>query len=213
MADVPSPMDRLEAVLLLGPTASGKTPLGDALAGKGLWGRRCVHFDFGANLRDISAGLSRPNLTEGDVDVIRWSLESGALLENEHFPVAEKVLRSFLHVSETGADDLVVLNGLPRHAGQAADIDALLKVAAVVHLRCTPQTIIERIRADIGGDRAGRCDDDPAAVIRKLEIFLRRTVPLLHHYRARSADVIEIDVHARTTAEDVRRVLEDHAKK
>ncbi len=47
-----------KAILLLGPTGSGKTPLGQALEKKGLAGRRCVHFDFGANLREI-AGLKR----------------------------------------------------------------------------------------------------------------------------------------------------------
>jgi len=39
--------DRPEAVLLVGPTAAGKTPLGDALQAGGLWGRACRHFDSG----------------------------------------------------------------------------------------------------------------------------------------------------------------------
>ncbi|MCX7427258.1 MAG: hypothetical protein NTW96_16720 [Planctomycetia bacterium] len=44
---------RNDAMLLLGPTGSGKTPLGDLLERRGLGGRRCVHFDFGAHLRRI----------------------------------------------------------------------------------------------------------------------------------------------------------------
>ena len=39
------------ALLLLGPTGSGKTPLGDEIERRGLYGRRCLHFDFGASLR------------------------------------------------------------------------------------------------------------------------------------------------------------------
>ena len=45
----------LWAVLLLGPTGAGKSPLGDWLEARGLWGRPCHHFDFGANLRAIVA--------------------------------------------------------------------------------------------------------------------------------------------------------------
>jgi adenylate kinase family enzyme len=44
-----------EAILLLGPTGSGKTPLGQVLERRGLWGHRCSHFDFGDNLREIVA--------------------------------------------------------------------------------------------------------------------------------------------------------------
>jgi hypothetical protein len=45
----------LPALLLLGPTGAGKTPLGDWLEAHGLWGRPCHHFDFGANLRAVVA--------------------------------------------------------------------------------------------------------------------------------------------------------------
>ena len=41
--------------LLVGPTGLGKTPPGDELERRGFLGRRCVHLDFGANLRRIAA--------------------------------------------------------------------------------------------------------------------------------------------------------------
>lgn len=44
---------RTPAVLLLGSTGSGKTPLGDLIERRGLRGVRCLHFDFGVNLRKI----------------------------------------------------------------------------------------------------------------------------------------------------------------
>jgi len=36
------------AILLIGPTGSGKTPLGDWLQAYGFCGHRCHRFDFGA---------------------------------------------------------------------------------------------------------------------------------------------------------------------
>jgi len=204
----PENADRIEAVLLLGPTASGKTPLGELLADRGLWGRRCLHFDFGSNLRDAAAGSQHKALPEKDIEVIRWSLQTGALLEDEHFPIAGRILSSFLTSSGAGADDLIVLNGLPRHAGQAERIEDVLHVAAVVYLQCTAEVVRERIRTNAGGDRSERVDDTPDDVPRKLDIFAQRTAPLLEHYRSRGADVICIDVQTDTTPEDIREVLD-----
>ena len=42
------------AVLILGSTGSGKTPLGEYIEQNGLNGIKCHHFDFGACLRRIS---------------------------------------------------------------------------------------------------------------------------------------------------------------
>ena len=50
-------MIRQPGILLLGPTGSGKTPLGDRLQIRDLWGRRCHHFDFGVRLRDVAYGI------------------------------------------------------------------------------------------------------------------------------------------------------------
>jgi adenylate kinase len=205
---MPHPPDNIEAVLLLGPTATGKTPLGDLLARRGLWGRRCLHFDFGSNLRDAAAGRKHNSLPKKDIDVITWSLETGALLEDEHFPIAGRILSSFLADCGAGGDDLIVLNGLPRHVGQAECVEDVLHVAAVVCLQCTADVVRERIRTNAGGDRTERVDDDAAAVTRKLDIFAQRTAPLLDHYRTRGADVICIDIQTDTTPEDIRDVLD-----
>ncbi|MEE8450650.1 MAG: hypothetical protein V3R99_02015 [Thermoguttaceae bacterium] len=45
--------NRNRAALLLGPTGAGKTPLGRLIEQRGLWGVRCLHFDFGDNLREV----------------------------------------------------------------------------------------------------------------------------------------------------------------
>jgi len=246
MAHVP------DAILLIGPTGSGKTPLGDRLAADGLAGRPCRHFDFGAQLRRIAAGDRPPGeMTPEDVTFIRSVLATGALLEDEHFPVAERILRTFLAErpgapEERGMDtvptgrqvlparpgagpapepestakmavrrtgetpvprsggDLIVLNGLPRHVGQAKDIERILHVLAVIELACPPEVVLARIRTNAGGDRGRRDDDGDDLIRRKLATYAARTAPLLAHYRRLAVPIYRLTVAAATTAEQLR---------
>jgi adenylate kinase family enzyme len=192
-----------EALLLVGPTGSGKTPLGDLLEQRGLWGRRLLHFDFGANLRRI-VERDRPDawLTRDALDFLAEVLRSGALLENESFSIARRVLESFLVARAAEAGVLVVLNGLPRHVGQAAAMAGWLDVRTVVELRCTPETVVARIQGNVGGDRAGRSDDELEQVRKKLDVYAQRTAPLVDYYRARGARIETLEVLAGTTAEE-----------
>ncbi|MCX6562183.1 MAG: nucleoside monophosphate kinase [Candidatus Aminicenantes bacterium] len=209
-------MDNKKAILLVGPTGAGKTPLGELLECRGFRGRRCLHFDFGANLRAIAASFEAVIAGERQDDafsareraVILDSLAGGALLENENFPIAEKILDRFVHEKGVGRDDLLIMNGLPRHPGQARDLERSTEVCAVVNLIGTAAVIKERIRLDTGGDRAGRSDDSLEAVERKLEIFEKRTLPLLEFYAARRVPILKIPVGAGTTAEEVLADLE-----
>lgn len=200
---------RPRALLLVGPTGSGKTPLGRLMEQRGLGGRRCVHFDFGVNLRLCAVGQGRwRSLTREDCAFLARVLETGALLENEHFHIAARLIESFLEDRGAGPDTLVVLNGLPRHAGQAQDVAALVDVRTVVHLVCPAETVLERLRTNVGGDRAERVDDGPEDVRRKLVLFEDRTRPLLDWYRGQGAAVLDVDVSAADTPEDVLERLE-----
>jgi adenylate kinase len=197
------------AILLVGPTGSGKTPLGDLLEARGFRGRRCVHFDFGENLRQV-ATVAQPDelIPSGDIDFCREVLHSGDLLEDEDFPLAERILRRFLSRRSVDAGTLVVLNGLPRHEGQARAMEAIVDVQAVISLRCLPETVLARIRGNVGGDRAGRADDDPQLVDRKLSTFSRRTEPLLDYYRTRNVRIETLEVTAGMTPDEMRERLE-----
>ncbi len=195
------------SLLLIGPTGSGKTPLGRLLEARGWRGRRCHHFDFGAELRAAARRPEGSGLLPGELEVVRRSLETGALLEDEDFPVALKILRSFRGRRDIGAEDFLVLNGLPRHAGQAVMIEPEAAVGTVVVLEAPPDVVRERIRLDTGRDRAGRVDDDLAAVEAKLEIFRARTQPLLEHYHEKGAVLVNISVTAASSAEDMLAVL------
>ena len=195
------PDDRPPALLLLGPTGSGKTPLGQVLEVRGLAASRCVHFDFGENLRQAAA-RNEPDeiVSREDIEFMRHVLRTGALLEDEQFPLAARLLRGFLARRCVGPATWVVLNGLPRHAGQAVAISEILDVRAVVYLRCSPETVAARIQADAGGDRCGRTDDDVGDIRRKLAIFTLRTQPLLDFYRHQNVRAVVLDVTSTMSA-------------
>ena len=198
----------LEALLLVGPTGSGKTPLGDRLEQISLRGRRCHHFDFGANLRAIVAGGFDESFTAEEIRFLKRVLEEGTLLEDEQFPLAARILDAFLTRRNLQANDLLLLNGLPRHAAQARAVDRKVKVVGVIQLDCDAPTVTERLRGDRGGDRGQRNDDTEALVARKLAIYEERTRPLLHHYRSQGVPLLKISIGAQTRPADILDRLE-----
>ncbi len=195
-----------EAILLLGPTGAGKSPLGDCLAEQGLNGRRCVHFDFGAQLRHAAAHGGR-GLSDEDVVYVRKVLAEGALLEDEAFGIARGILKHFMADREVRAEDRVVLNGLPRHVGQARDVGSVLDVTMVVVLECSAEVVRARIAQNSGGDRTGRTDDSIAQIEHKLSLYAERTHPLLDHYRAEGVQLRLVPVGIATTPTDIVTIL------
>jgi adenylate kinase family enzyme len=198
----------LDAVLLLGPTGAGKSPLGDWLQAHGLWGRPCHHFDFGANLRAVATGTVPDPFTPEEVRFVQRVLAEGALLENETFCLAAKILEAFIARRGIRPEHWLVLNGLPRQVGQAQALARRLAVRAVVQLECDARVIAERLARDPAGDRAARDDDHAGLVARKLAVYRERTRPLVEYYRERGSKVIVIAVGAETLPADVARQLE-----
>ncbi len=203
-------MSKFKAILLLGPTGAGKTPLGDDLEKRGFRGRRCFHFDFGAELR-AAAGDDDDGLRDSDRAVIRRVLETGALLEDSEFPIAWRVFRRFVRTKRIRPDDWIVLNGLPRHVGQARGLGRDVDVRAVVVLNAVPSVIRERIRSNIAGDRTNRIDDRPADIEAKLGIFEARTRPLIDFFAARGAEIVRIEVDRISSASTMAEFLQDPA--
>jgi len=192
------------SLLILGPTGSGKTPLGDEIERRGLGGRRCVHFDFGANLRSLAAGPSAPGWLSGaEIARIRESLATGALFEDRDMPMILKIVDRFAEERGIGPGFLLVLNGLPRHEGQGDALAARVAVESVVLLQASAAVVLERLRLDPGADRAARTDDSPEAVERRLADYHARTRPLVAFYRGLGVPVRAIPVTAAMTAAEM----------
>jgi len=198
----------VEAVLLLGPTGSGKSPLGEHIAKNGLFGKKAHHLDFGAELRAILS-QNDPSLpyTTSEIAFIKGVLEQGLLLEDRHFPLAKKIIHSFLERSCFSSNDVLILNGIPRHAGQANDIASIVAVRTLFILQCSFDSVFCRLRDNAGGDRTGRFDDDDELVDKKLRLFNERTTPLVDHYTKAGTTVIPIKISGTTTAEDAFRQI------
>ena len=194
----------VRAMLLIGPTGVGKTPFGSCLEKNGFRGNRCLHFDFGNELRTLAQQETTPEgFSRREHVFIRDVLEKGLLLENEHFPIAAKVIDAYMRRSGCGRDDILLLNGLPRHEDQARDIDRTMTITSLIILECAVEDIFKRIRHNTGGDRLGRSDDGIEMARRKLEIFHARTAPLVNHYMEAGRDVFRLKVASSSTGEDL----------
>ncbi len=202
-------MTQHQGILLLGPTGAGKSPLGDRIEAAGLGMRAFRHFDFGANLRrvvdneDAQAGFSDQELA-----FLRSVLQTGALLENDRFPLAERILTQFLATPAPEKPVKVVLNGLPRHVGQAEAVGRIVHIHTVVSLECSEDVVIARSGTNVGGDRTERGDDGHDDIRRKLAIFAERTGPLVDHYRQAGSSIVHLPVTAEMTPESAWSVLQ-----
>jgi adenylate kinase family enzyme len=199
---------KMDAILLIGPTASGKTPLGEMVAERGIEGLKCHHFDFGAQLREIASGPGQEGFSGEEVAFIRGVLKEGLLLEDEHFSLARKIFRSFLRKREVAESDIVIINGLPRHSGQAVRMHDIVNVRAVVLLECSVDDVIFRISENTGGDRTGREDDEGDLINKKIEIYHNRTAPLIHYYTGQGAVLIRIPVTASSAVPDIYKAFQ-----
>ncbi|HYA86966.1 MAG TPA: nucleoside monophosphate kinase [Nitrospirota bacterium] len=193
----------VDAILLLGPTGVGKSPLGDTIARYGLFERPCHHLDFGSELRcAVSDDKGSRMYTSVELHVIRGVLERGLLLENEHFPLARKIISLFLIRAGFSKDDVLVLNGIPRHEGQAQDIARIARIHFLGILECSATDIYCRIRENIGEDRMERVDDYPEMIGKKLAMFHERTAPLINYYERLGSKIYRINVHSTMTPAD-----------
>lgn len=200
--------NKKNAILIIGPTGAGKTPLGEICGKNGLWKKNCFHFDFGESLRSVaSGGKYRSLLNNEDILFVKKVLREGALLENETFYIAENILQSFISENKIEVADRVLLNGLPRHRDQAGDVAKIIDITSVISLDCTPEVIVERIRLNTGGDRSERKDDSLEEIKNKLEIFQKRTVPLIDYFKSQKASINTYTVGIHTTPDDLYHLI------
>lgn len=203
-------------VLLIGPTGSGKTPLGESLVNQELGHWRFHHFDFGQQLRNVASGFdSRGLFDENERHLIRDILTSGRLLHDEEFFIADRLVRSFLSQlpKEPNRTQIVVLNGLPRNVFQAQCLEKVLTIKLVIVLECDQNVVTERIRSDVGGDRIGRGDDSQDLIAKKYVTYESETRPLRDYYKDRGVPTVQLFVTVSTTATELRSLFLDHWSK
>jgi len=193
-------MDKPRAILLIGPVGVGKSPLGAMLEKRMGW----AHFDFGHQLRLIARGEGAPGLTESDRKCVREILHAHSLFPDDKFPIVEKILRDFLDRNDHVPG--VILNGLPRHIGQAKDISKLVEIQSVAVLDCPKEVSARRVEKRLAGlsaDHAGRSDDRPEIVEHKFLLYTKRTAPLVDHYTEQGTNVLHIPIGNGTSESEI----------
>lgn len=194
----------IKSMLIIGPTGSGKTPLGGYIEKHGINGNKCFHFDFGNELRTIANLESTPDgFNKRDHSFIREVLYKGLLLENEHFHIAEKIIYHFMYRNSFREDGTLILNGLPRHIDQAKDMTGIAKMDSLIVLECTADYVFRRIQENTGRDRTGRTDNGIEMIKKKLKIFKERTSPLIDYYSNAGSNIFRIKVTASSTTEQL----------
>jgi adenylate kinase family enzyme len=188
---------------MIGPTGSGKTPVGQLFEQKGFHDKTCVHFDFGAELRKIADMEKQTNVLDcKEKKVVQKVLLEGALLEDHQFSIAYKILVNFAQEKHYMQNHVLILNGLPRHEGQAESMSRFATIQQIIYLACTPDVIFARIHNNTGGDRTERTDDSISKIKTKLELFKKRTVRLLDWYKKKNVPILKIDIESNTSPQE-----------
>jgi len=112
-------------------------------------------------------------------------------------------LKNFLNRSKSSAEDILVLNGLPRHQAQVAWLKGLTRIVLAVNLDCPEEISIKRILANLDGERQGRSDDLPAIISQRYRLYEERTKPLINFLREKEIPVLNLSVDEATRPEDL----------
>jgi len=160
-------------VLLLGPQGAGK----------------------GTQGRLISAEYDVPHISTGDI--LRAAVAEGSELGRQAEPllnagqlVPDEIMIGLIRerISQEDAQVGFILDGIPRTARQAEELDAMLDevgrpLGIVFELQLSEEASLDRL-----GKRAeqeGRTDDTPEAIRTRLRLYHEETEPLVEYYRAR----------------------------
>ena len=152
-------------------------------AGKGTQGVRLAEQ---LGVRHIAAGDLFRAAVSSDSEVGR--LAKGYLARGELVPDQVVIDMIIPHIAEAAAEGGYLLDGFPRNVDQAsvfADIEERegLRLEAVIHLEVGQDELVRRLleRAAI----AGRVDDTPEVIEKRLRLYEQETAPLIAYYRDR----------------------------
>ena len=174
--------------LLFGAPGSGKGTQGRALGSI----PRFFHCACGDVFRSIDTRTrlgrafleysSRGELVPDDITVELWKARIDAAVDAHQFKPDI---------------DVLVLDGIPRNAGQAEIMDQLIDVKKVFHLSCRDrEALFTRLKKRALKDN--RLDDANEEVIkRRLATYESESMPVLEHYKDRVQVVDAMDPPAR----------------
>ena len=164
---------RFQTVLLFGAPGSGKGTQGKILGSiPGFYHLSCGEVFRTLNMKSELGKVfveysSRGELVPDDVTISMWS-------ENIRAQVVLSLYKP--------ADDLLILDGIPRSVNQANLMDRYIEVLQVIHLVCRDErAMIDRLRRR--ALKENRADDAREEVIRRRwEVYKKETYPVLEHY-------------------------------
>ncbi|MDG2477634.1 MAG: nucleoside monophosphate kinase [Phycisphaerales bacterium] len=163
----------LKTVLLFGQPGVGKGTQGKILGTVPGF----VHLATG----DMFRGLDRES--ELGQEFIRYSTQGLLVPDGLTIRLWRQYVQGLIDTNQYRPDnDLLVLDGIPRSAGQAAMIDEHIDVLRVIHLTCSDiEPLIERIKRR--AIHSGRPDDaDEKVIRRRMEVYHQETSTVLDFY-------------------------------
>ncbi len=186
-----------ENLLLFGPPGVGKGTQAQRLSTV----FQIPHIATGDMLRE-----AMDNATEMGVR-IKPIYDAGDLVPDDQMI---ELIRERLSVSDTSEG--FILDGFPRTVAQAEALDRGLEeidreLTAVLFFQVPDELAVERLH--VRALQEGRTDDTPEIIRHRLEVFHKRTEPVVEYYRSRG---ILVGIHAERPIDavfaEVQEVLE-----
>lgn len=195
----------INCIPIIGTSNSGKSPLGRLIESESArHGPRVVHLDFGECLRKAAVSPEEFALSAVEHRYVQSVLD-GTLFDDAHFSTAVHIINGYMKQrSFHEKTDILLLNGIPRHVGQARSLDAEgFRVGTIIQLDCDIPTAMKRYELSRIGNghenRSDRNDNNRETIRRKLESYLHDTQPVLDWYRKHDIPMHSIPIHETTT--------------
>lgn len=191
---------RYRSVLLFGSPGSGKGTQGKILAQvPGL-----VHLSSGDLFRSLN-----PKTRLGRI-FLEYSSRGELVPDDLTLELWETTLERMERAGAFDpANDLLILDGIPRNVAQAQLMDDKIEVLRIIHLICRDrQVLFERLRRRAFLEN--RYDDASDAVIQKrLEVYNRETVQVLSHYPPEIVAEVEADRSTLHALARIARIIDE----